>query len=373
MKILYIASNPEGAPPLQIEREINALQEKLDQADAAANLDLRVYSHLHIDELPDVIARLAPDVIHFAAHGEDDAIVLSHQERGHVALDGNMLGDLLGALTLRPKLIILNACSSAKMAEALTAHADFVIGTNAPISNIGARAMTATLYARLAAGARLGAAFEAAASMLRIVDRNNVQAALYPADAAALAQRMQLADPLRILACFPTIEKWLDQKRVTPPGAFNVSQPHVQFGLAGAPESTRLIQFFTDDPDIEPEKNESLADARGWMLEDRPIRGEVWLEDFYSYYGDMWWYGTVVTSERQIQCAHSTTSAALRRYYLEEEWRGTLPPAIATLVTTAIANLDANDGSRQGRYRPRASAPPPPKKRAPKAAQTKGS
>lgn len=347
MRILYIASNPEGANPLQLEREISLLQKKLDEALTTDHLDLRVYSHLNIDELPDVVSRLAPDVIHLAAHGQDDAIMLAHQERGHVRLDGRMLGGLLAATRVRPKLLLLNACNSAAMAETLTGHADFVIGTDAPISNVGARSMAATLYSLLASGSSLGSAFDAAKNILDIIDQESVQAILYPQGSAPIARRTTLTDPLRIIANFPAVEKWLDKEHVAPQKGFNPSEPAVQFGVAGAPESTRQIQFFTDDSEVIADETGSLAEARGWMLEQRPFRGEIWVEPYYSYYGDMWWYTSVVTSERKIHCASATTVAALRRYYFDEEWRGPVPPDIASEIETAIRNLEINDGSRR--------------------------
>lgn len=349
MKILYIAGNPDGASTLQVEKEINALQEKLDQVPTVSPIDFRVYSHLRIDVLPDVIARIAPDILHFAAHGQDDAIVLAQGETDHVTLDGDMLAALLGALNVRPKLVVLNACGSNNMAAKLRGHADFVIGTDAPLSNIGARSMAATLYGRLAGAASISGAFEAAAVMLNAVDRGTVKACLHTRMDAATVARTRLVDPMRVLACFPQIDKWLAYNHTEPQPGFNPDAPKVMFGLAGVPPTTRQVQFFTDDESVTASQKQSLADARGWMLETQPIHGEIWIEPCYTYYGDMWWYGSVVTGDRKIYSATSTTVAALRQYYIEEAWRGNLPPAIAKLVLEAIGNLERNDGSRRSR------------------------
>ncbi len=349
MKILYIASNPEGEAPLDIEHEVNQLQEEIDKLVTSETVDLRVYSRLQVEALPEVIARVQPDALHFAAHGQNDGIVLAHKTLEHVVLDGDMLADFLAALTIRPKLVVINACNSSAMAQKLVRSADFVIGTDAEISNVGARTMAATLYQRLAAAASVWDAFKAAEAMLTFIDQRAVKARLFPEDAVEIARLTRLTDPLRVVACFPQIEKVLEHGHLIPPRGFRPEAPYVQFGLAGAPADTVQSQFFTDDPSIVPTKEgESLADARSWLLDDRPVKGEIWVDPYYPYYGDMRWYGTVVTAGHQIFSTTSTTIDALVRYYFDEQWRGALPNGIAAVVRTSLEKLRANDGSRRG-------------------------
>jgi hypothetical protein len=287
--------------------------------------------------------------LHFAAHGEQDGIALAHEDCGRVILDGEMLADLLGALAIRPKLVVLNACNSAQMAARLTGHADFVIGTDAPISNIGARSMAATLYRRLADAASVGDAFTAAASMLKLIDQDSVSAQLYPEGAMTLARRTRLTDPLRIVACFPAVDRWLEHGHTKPQRKFEPTRPDIQFGVAGAPATSRQTQLFTDDESVQPRGEESLADARSWIVETQPVRGEVWISPFFQYYGDMQWYASVTTADHRLFSAVATSAQALERYYFEEEWYGGLPEAIAIVVRDAIAQLRLNDGSKRTR------------------------
>lgn len=351
MKILYIAGNPDDAPALQVEREINLLREKLDNSDSARQVDLRVYSHLKIDDLPDIIARVKPDILHFAAHGKDESIILAHEERGHVALDGERLAAILGAVSLRPKLVLINACESAAMAEKVAVQADFVIGTDAPISNVGARSMAATLYSMLARGVPLGKAFDAARAMLGVVDEGEVDVRIFPIGAEDLASRFQLGDPLRIVASIPQLDTALGNNQTAPPRNFNSMTPKVEFGIVGAPASTRSLQILTDDVEEQPKDGQSLFDARGWMIEGQPSHGELWIEEDCELYGDGWWYASVITAEREIFCAQATTVEALTRYYFDEGWRGELPPKFAAAVRETISNLAANNGSRRSQPR----------------------
>lgn len=360
MRILYIAGNPEGASTLQTERELNLMQAQIDEANSTDPVDIRVYSSLRVDELPSVIARVQPDVVHFSAHGAEDAIILAHADRGHVSLRGTDLADLLEALAVRPKLVVINACSSDRMAAEVSRAADFVIGTDAPISNVGARTMAATLYQRLAMSSSILSAFKAAETMLRIVDLGAVKTHLFPVAGTLEAQRTRLAEPLRILACFPKIEKWLDDGLARPRTTFDIMKPVVHFGVAGAPSNAVQLVFFTDDETVEAKKNQSLADARSYIVQTRAVRGEMWLDDEHDdfYYGDMQWYASAVTSDGKIQSASSRICDALDRYYFEEEWRDGLSRPYVKLIRAAIQQLRYNDGARRA-PKPRPSGPAP--------------
>lgn len=347
MRILYIAGNPPGEGSLQIEEEVHRLQAKIDEVESVERVELRVYSSLKVDELDSVITRVKPDVIHFAAHGAEDAIVLAHSERGRVALRGNDLADLLKAVAVRPKLIVVNSCSSEEMAADLTAAADFVIGTNALITNVGARTMAATLYQQLAMSSSLLSAFRAAESMLRIIDCGEVATRLFPEHADLDAQRTTLAEPLRILACFPDIDDSLDEGLKKPGENFDVNYPEVCFGVAGAPDDTTQLVLFTDEETFVATKKQSLESARSWIVESRPVNGEIWLEDWYAYWGDIQWYASVVSAARLVFSAGATTSNALERYYFAEQWRGELPPLVGDAVRRAIDGLRANNGTRR--------------------------
>lgn len=354
MKILYIASNPENAAPLQVEKELNLLREKIDQIQTSEHIDLRTYSNVKVDNLPFLVAQLDPDILHFSAHGRDDGIVLAHEERGHVHLTGERLANLLAAISVRPKLIVINACSSSAMAGQLTEVADFVVGTDAPISNVGARTMAAILYQQLANGASVGDAFATAVPLLDTVDAGQVASQLFPLDHEEQARRTFAANPLRLVACFPKIDQWLDNKHTEPQKGFNRDIPYVKFGVAGAPPTTRQLTIFTDDETIIPEDEEaSLADARGWFEECQAVHGEIWIEDDASYFGDLQWYAAVTTGDRRIFSCTSSMVEALRRYYFVEQWRGELPPLIAEIIEQTLDNLKFNDGSRRHHSVPR--------------------
>lgn len=348
MKIMYVANNPEGADSLQLEEEINDLQEQIEDTAGTEPIDLRIYSKLAFGRFAATVARVQPDVLHIAAHGEDGAVVLGHADRDEVKLDGKALANLLSVLPRRPRLIVLNACSSNEMAEDLVSAggADFVIGTDAPISNVAARAMAAALYQRLASAASIADAFRIAATYVDVTDGGRCKAHLHAAGAIEDAARVQLVDPFRIMACFPVIDDYLRHGVTEPNNRFRPEYPEVLFGVAGSPPAARQTVIFTDDETV---TGDSLEDARSWIIESQPVDGEIWLDDSCQYYGDMNWFAAVTTTDGRVVSASSKITAALQRYYFDEQWKGPLPEAIEAIVRRSMELLKSEAGGRRGR------------------------
>jgi hypothetical protein len=156
-------------------------------------------------------------------------------------------------------------------------------------------------------------------------------------------------DPLRIVACLPAIEEWLDAGLVEPGEAFRPEFPKVRFGVAGAPAAARQTVFFTDDETVTKPDAGSLEEARSWIIESQPWNGEIWMPDEFNYYGDMSWFAAITTTDRRVVSVASSTSEALRRYYLNELWRGPLPDPIIRVLKECLECLERNGGSRRGR------------------------
>lgn len=348
MKVMYVANNPADADPLQIEREINDLQERLEISAGAEPIILRTYSAIELDRFAQAVSRAEPDVIHIAAHGEDGAIVFAHRDREEVRVSGMQLARLLSVLPRRPKLVVLNACSSSEMALQLAGHggADFVIGTDAPISNSAARAMAAALYQSLANAASIERAVQIARVHLEIMDEGAVTVHLHTAGPLLDPARTQLVDPFRLVACFPLIDEYLRNQLTQPDKEFKPARPQVLFGVAGAPIAARQTVLFTDDETV---IGNSLEEARSWIVETQPVDGEIWMEDHYCYYGDMNWFAAVTTTDGRIVSTGSKLTEALERYYFEEQWQGELPQAIETVVRRSIGCLKEEGGGRRKR------------------------
>jgi hypothetical protein len=70
MRIMFVGSNPEGSGALAFERDINALQKRLMNA-SGLDASFVFLPSCPVEELPQHLAEYRPEILHFAAHGED--------------------------------------------------------------------------------------------------------------------------------------------------------------------------------------------------------------------------------------------------------------------------------------------------------------
>src|SRR5262249_42205124 len=140
----------------------------------------------------------------------------------------------------------VNACSSSEIAETLTQCADFVIGTTAEVTDRGAIVMAATLFSYLAQGESVAAAFDAARTLLQVVDEGRCDATLWPKGRDA--EHAVLVPTFRILAAFPKLDEALRIGRKRPPQTVDARRNvRFEFGVAGSPDDVIQLVFFTDD------------------------------------------------------------------------------------------------------------------------------
>lgn len=172
LRVLVVAASPRDLPPLDVDREVDALREAL------APLGDRVELHRLEPPTLDALRRTLDDrwhVLHVVGHGGADArggvLALTTEDGTADVLDARTLADhLLAAPHLR--VAVLNGCSTGEVStqepKAGSAHqlvragVPVAVAMQYPVTDRSAHAATAALYERLAAGALVEQAMTAA-------------------------------------------------------------------------------------------------------------------------------------------------------------------------------------------------------------------
>lgn len=236
MRILFIGSNPNNSDSLAFERDVTALQKR--QLDAAGlDVSFVFLPRCPLEELPLHLAKIRPDVLHFAAHGDDQARLVLSDERGNAC---TVSADLIRAFVdpdRPPKLVYLSACDSAPIAKALSAAGIPAIGATAPITNAAARASAVVFYDRLIRGCTVATAHEAGRAMLSSINSKSVDAQFFDAADAPLG-------PQRLLRVPQVIAEPTEAPTRNRDGTTTVT---LRFGVVDYPADTVRICFFTPD------------------------------------------------------------------------------------------------------------------------------
>ena len=197
IKVLLFAANPRGTAPLDLSREFREIDEEVARGTYRSAVELILVPGTRPVDLLRKLNENQPQVVHFSSHGNPDEIILESGE--HEAEDpGGVISsarssDERDMVKLRPeevevvgfgqgepqvvstsalvnvlrscddgnlRLVVLNACSTRKQAEALTEIVDCVVSMNRTITDRAAIKFAASFYGALAFGRSVQKAFE---------------------------------------------------------------------------------------------------------------------------------------------------------------------------------------------------------------------
>lgn len=163
LRILFLASNPTDAARLRLDEEYRLVRRRMQDNVEAGNAELRLEPAARLDDLLRALADYEPHVVHFAGHGNDEAVCLEDDEGLTAALTKEQLSAFHELLRRHVRLVVLNACRSAPRAETLARAVDYVVGTKVAVADGDALRFTADFYTALALGGTVREAFYGAA------------------------------------------------------------------------------------------------------------------------------------------------------------------------------------------------------------------
>jgi len=236
MKVLFVASNSQENDPLASLNLIKEMTELQKRFLSMGYTDFAFLPDLSLEDLPNAVRDRRPDVLHLAAHGNNQFLSFTNTTGRAFRIDADMLRALLQ--NQPPKLVYLNSCDSHAIAEALvaTGAARVAIGTSATISNQAARAAAVTFYENIMAGRSVKVAFEQCDQMLRAMNDGTVRAQVFAAPTVTLASEI-LRPVVRLVASF---------KGANPRRSAN-GQYTLTLGVRGCPVGTTQVTFVSDN------------------------------------------------------------------------------------------------------------------------------
>jgi hypothetical protein len=160
IKILYLAASPASMRQLDVTREARAIEERIGVGKPRDGLELVPRWAVRPGDLQRALLVEEPHVLHFGCHGSVREQLILEDSRGNPArVEKEALADLVGELAGNLRLVVLNACDSAPVAEALVRHVDCAIGMCQAFGDEAAIAFAAAFYQALGFGKPVETAF----------------------------------------------------------------------------------------------------------------------------------------------------------------------------------------------------------------------
>jgi hypothetical protein len=161
IKVLLLSANPIDAP-LSIEEEFRAIDAKIRASDHRDHVQLIPHGAVRLEDIPGLLMRHKPHVVHFSGHGAAGAIELTRADGSSHLVPPQALADIFRVLKDNVRVVLLNACDSEPQAEAIVGVIDCAVGMSDEIEDGAAIAFAAAFYEALGYGRSIQDAFDLA-------------------------------------------------------------------------------------------------------------------------------------------------------------------------------------------------------------------
>ncbi|MCG8417047.1 MAG: CHAT domain-containing protein [Proteobacteria bacterium] len=172
--VLIIAANPCGMEALRISEEIREIREGLRRAQLREHFTVVHQSAARPRDIHRALLDYKPHVVHFCGHGqaargnEPSGLVLEDEEGLPKLVSARALADLFSLFADRVECVILNACYSEALADAIAQHVRIVIGMPQAISDRSSIEFAVAFYDAIGAGQPVEFAYKLGCNALRV-------------------------------------------------------------------------------------------------------------------------------------------------------------------------------------------------------------
>jgi formylglycine-generating enzyme required for sulfatase activity len=177
IKILFVAADagPERRPPP--ERERRDLRARLRADRRRQSFELVECWGATLEDVRQQLLEHTPDVVHFAAHGDEGAGLVLLDDRARPSpVPAGALGSLFQAFRREVRLVVVDACLGADQAAALRESVGLAVGMRGEASDRAALDFAGAFYEALGDGRSVREAFELGTTAVGAVDAARARA-----------------------------------------------------------------------------------------------------------------------------------------------------------------------------------------------------
>jgi hypothetical protein len=175
--ILYLVAQPRDTDQLRSYQEMREVEGLLRLGRDRERYRLKHCVAARLKDIGQALGDHWPQIVHFAGHGRDDGSVAVENDYGHASfVNPAGLADLLGGFAASVRCVIVNACHSLVLAEAISEQIDYVVGMRSPILDSASIQFSVGFYQGLFAGKAVPDAFRQGRAMVQAEPRTSVHA-----------------------------------------------------------------------------------------------------------------------------------------------------------------------------------------------------
>jgi hypothetical protein len=165
--ILYLTASPKyldpdlELPPLRTDLEMRKVRERLQLSRERGRYRIEPCPASRQVDISQALLDFEPEIVHFSGHGDKDGNLLLENDSGNVVRTGpEGIARLFRLHRSTIKCVIVNACYSERLAQALSQYIDHVVGMRWQIGDEAAIQFSVDFYMGIFNGQSVPAAFE---------------------------------------------------------------------------------------------------------------------------------------------------------------------------------------------------------------------
>ena len=166
--ILYLVAQPDDQPPLDTYREMRKVEELLQLGQDRERYRLTHRVAARLEDISQGLGDRKPQLVHFAGHGRSDGSLAVEDHSGRTAyVNPDGLAELLGGFAPSLRCVVVNACQSLILAEAIVKYVDYAVGMRSEILDPASVQFSVGFYQGLFAGKAIPDAFQQGRALVR--------------------------------------------------------------------------------------------------------------------------------------------------------------------------------------------------------------
>jgi hypothetical protein len=150
--ILYLTASPRDMAPLRSDLEMRKVKEKLQLGKDRDAFRLEYCVASRLDDISQALIDYEPRVVHFSGHGGADGLYVENEMGRSALVNPDGLAKMFGQHQATVRCVIVNACHSARLAEAMAKRIDHAVGMRWTIGDKAAIQFSVGFYQAIFAG-----------------------------------------------------------------------------------------------------------------------------------------------------------------------------------------------------------------------------
>lgn len=149
---LFLAANPAGTTKLAVEEECRTVERELRAASMRDNIEFHPRFAPTLGLALQLLNEMGPTIVHFCGHGERDGLIFHSETNSKDLVTAEEIATVFNSLAVPVRLVVMNACYSARQAERLVEHVDHIVGMSRMIHDRPAAVFAKGFYGALGNG-----------------------------------------------------------------------------------------------------------------------------------------------------------------------------------------------------------------------------